>query len=161
MPGFPVLHYLPDLFRLMSIESMMPSNHLILSFTSASVLPVKSQDLFPLGLTGLICLQAKGLSGVFSNTVVWKHQFFGSQPSLWSNSHLCMTTGKTIAWYDCIQKHQTEQSNLEEKRREVTKESLCGTPFKRSSARAGNGDLIHDFKCNLQVKLKNVVRIYL
>ena len=47
------------------------------------------------------------------------------------------------------------------KRREVTKESFCRTPFKRSSARVGKGDLIHDFKCDLQVKLKNVVRIYL
>ena len=80
------------------------------------VLPMNIQDWFPLELTGLICLQWEGLSRVFSNTVVWKHQFFGSQPSLWSNSHLCMTTGKTITWYDCIQKHQTEQSNLEEKR---------------------------------------------
>ena len=46
------------------------------------------QDWFPLGLSGLISLQSKGLSGVFSNTTVQKHQFFGAQPSLWSSSHI-------------------------------------------------------------------------
>ena len=46
------------------------------------------QDLFPLGLTGLISLQAKGFSRAFSNTTVEKHQFFGAQPSLWSTSHI-------------------------------------------------------------------------
>ena len=55
---------------------------------SASVLPMNIQDWFPLGLTGLISLQSKGLSRVFSNTTVQKHQFFGTQPSLWSNSHI-------------------------------------------------------------------------
>ena len=48
---------------------------------SASVLPVNMQDWFPLGLTDLISLQSKGLSRVFSNTTVQKHQFFGTQPS--------------------------------------------------------------------------------
>ena len=42
----------------------------------------------PLGLTGLIPLQSKGLSRVFSRTRIWKHQFFSAQPSLWSNSHI-------------------------------------------------------------------------
>ena len=55
---------------------------------SASVLPMNIQDWFPLGWTGWISLQSKGLSRVFSNTVVQKHQFFGTQPSLWSNSHI-------------------------------------------------------------------------
>ena len=55
---------------------------------SASVLPMNIQDWFPLGLTGLISLQSKGLSRVFSSTTVWKHQFFGAQPSLWSNPHI-------------------------------------------------------------------------
>ena len=64
---------------------------------SASVLPVNIQDWFPLGLTGWISLQSKGLSRVFSSTTVQKHQFFGAQLSLWSNSHPYMTTGKTIA----------------------------------------------------------------
>ena len=104
-----------SLLKLMSLELMMPSNHLTLchplfscpqplpasgSFpvsqlfpsgsqsigasASASVLPITIQDWFPLGLTGLISLQSKGLSRVFSNTAVQKHQFFGTQPSLWS-----------------------------------------------------------------------------
>ena len=66
---------------------------------SASVLPMNIQDWFPLGLTGLISLQSKGLSRIFSNTTVQKHQFFGSQPSLCmiQLSHSYMTTGKTIA----------------------------------------------------------------
>ena len=49
---------------------------------SASVLPMNIQDLFPLGLTCLISLQSKGLSKVFSNTTVQKHQFLGTQLSL-------------------------------------------------------------------------------
>ena len=49
---------------------------------SASVLPMNIQDLFPLGLTGLISLQSKGLSRVFSKTAVQKHQFFRAQLSL-------------------------------------------------------------------------------
>ena len=56
---------------------------------SASVLPMNIQDWFPLGLTGLISLSSKGLSRVFSSTTVWKYQFFGTEPSLWSNSHIC------------------------------------------------------------------------
>ena len=55
---------------------------------SVSVLPVNIQDWFPLGLTGSISLQSKGLSRVFANTTVLKHQFFGAQPSLWSNSNI-------------------------------------------------------------------------
>ena len=55
---------------------------------SASVLPRNIQDLFPLGLTGLITLLSKGLSRVFSNPTVQKHQFFGTQLSLRSNSHI-------------------------------------------------------------------------
>ena len=108
-----------SLLKLMSIESVMPSNHLILchpllflpqsfpasgSFqmsqlfasdglrigasASTSVLPMNIKGWFPLGLTGLISLQSKGLSRVFSNTTVLKHQFFSAQPSLWSNSHI-------------------------------------------------------------------------
>ena len=56
--------------------------------TSASVLPVNIQGWFPLGLTGLIFLQSKGLSRVFSSTTIQKHQFLGAQPSLWSNSYI-------------------------------------------------------------------------
>jgi len=54
----------------------------------ASVLPMNIQDWFPLGWTGFISLQSKGLSRVFSNTTVQKHQFFSAQLSLWSDSHI-------------------------------------------------------------------------
>ena len=105
--------------KLMSNESMMSSNHLILCrpffsclqpfptsgsfqmsqlFTSSSqnigvsastsVLPMNTQDWSPLEWTGWISLQCKGLSGVFSNTTVQKHQFFGAQLSSQSNSHI-------------------------------------------------------------------------
>ena len=53
----------------------------------ASVLPMIIQDWVPLGLTALISLPFKGLSRVFSDTTVWKHQFFGTQLSLWSKAH--------------------------------------------------------------------------
>ena len=55
---------------------------------SASVLPVNIQDLFPLGLTGLISMLSKGLSRVMSSITIWKHQVFDTQPSLCSNSHI-------------------------------------------------------------------------
>ena len=102
-----------SLLKLMSIESVMPSNHLILCHplllrpsifrsirvfsnqsvlcirwqrigvsTSTSVLPMNIQDWFPLGWTGWNSLQSKGLSRVFSNTTVQKHQFFCAQLSL-------------------------------------------------------------------------------
>ena len=52
---------------------------------STSVLPMNIQDWSPLGWTGWISLKSKGLSRVFFNTTVQKHQFFGAQSSLWSN----------------------------------------------------------------------------
>ena len=55
---------------------------------SASVLPKNIQDWFPLGWTGWISLQSKGLSRVFFNITVQKHQFFNAKLSLWSNSHI-------------------------------------------------------------------------
>ena len=64
---------------------------------SASVLPMNIQGWFPLELTALISLLSKGLSRVFSSATVWKYQFFGAQPSLWSNSHIHTWTGKIIA----------------------------------------------------------------
>ena len=54
----------------------------------ASFLPKKSQGLSPSERTGWISLQSKGRSSIFSNTTVQKHQFFGAQPSLQSNSHI-------------------------------------------------------------------------
>ena len=105
--------------KLMSIESVMPSNHLtfyrplllwlsifpsirVFSNESAlcirwpnigvsastSVPPMNTQDWSPLGSPDWISLQSKGLSRVFSNTTVQKHQFFGAQLSLLSNSHI-------------------------------------------------------------------------
>ena len=56
---------------------------------SASVLPMNIQGWFSLGWTGLVSLLSKGLPTVFSSTRVRKHQFFSTQPSLWSNSHTC------------------------------------------------------------------------
>ena len=55
---------------------------------STSVLPMNTQDWSPLGWTGWISLQSKGLSRVFFNTTVQKHQFFSAQPSSQSNSHI-------------------------------------------------------------------------
>ena len=55
---------------------------------SASVLSMNTQDWFPLRLTGLISLHSKGLSRIFSNNTVQKHQFFSAQLSLWSKSHI-------------------------------------------------------------------------
>ena len=55
---------------------------------SISVLPVNTEHWFSLGWTGCTFLQSKGLSRVFSNTTVQKHQFFSTQLSLWSNSHI-------------------------------------------------------------------------
>ena len=65
---------------------------------SASVLPMNIQGWFPSELTRLISLSSKGLSTVFPNTTIHKHQFFGAQPSLWSNSHIhTWLLEKTIA----------------------------------------------------------------
>ena len=63
----------------------------------APVLPMNTQDWSPFGWTGWISLQSKGLSRVFSNTIVQKHQFSSTQFSLQSNSHPYMAIGKTIA----------------------------------------------------------------
>ena len=117
-PGFPVLRYLPEFAQThvhgvsddpTISSSVVPFSSCPESFpasgsfpvsqlfassgqsvgASASVLPIHIQGWFPLGLTSLIILLSKGLSRVFSNTTVQKHQFFGAQPSLWSNSHIC------------------------------------------------------------------------
>ena len=68
---------------------------------SASVFPMIIQTWFPLGVTGWISLQCKRLSRVFSNTTVQRHQFFGSQLSLESNSHMhAWLLGKPWIWLD-------------------------------------------------------------
>ena len=115
----PPYHQLPETTQPMSIESVMPSNHLILCHPlvllpsifpsirvfsnesalrnrwpkigvsgSASVLLMNTQNWYPLGWTDWISLHYKELSRVFSNTTVQKHQFFGAQLSLQSNSHI-------------------------------------------------------------------------
>ena len=65
-----------------------PSGQSIGVSASTTVLPMNIQGWFPLRLTGLISLQSKRLLRVFSSTTVQKHQFFGTQPSLWSSSHI-------------------------------------------------------------------------
>ena len=68
---------------------------------SASVLPMNTQDWSPLGWTGRISLQSKGLSRVFSNTTVQKHQFFGAQLFSQSNSHIhTWPLEKPLPWLD-------------------------------------------------------------
>ena len=118
MPGCPVLHYLPEFAQTHGqwvSDATQPSpplsspSPLALNVSqhqglfkwvsslhqmgqcigaSASVLPINIQDWFPLRLTGLISLLSKGLTRVFSNTTVQKHQFFGAQLSSQSNSHI-------------------------------------------------------------------------
>ena len=73
------------------------------ALASASVLPMNIQNWFPLGWTGWISLNSKGLSRVFSNTTVWKHQFFGAQLSL-------RPTLTSI--YDHWKNHSLDQTDL-------------------------------------------------
>ena len=72
---------------------------------SASVLLMNIQNLFLLGLTGLISLLSQGLSRVFFSTAGQKHQFFGAQLSLWSNTHPYMTTCMVTSIHDCMYGH--------------------------------------------------------
>ena len=130
--GFPSLRYFQECVQLMSIDSVMPSNHLILcnllllspsispsirvflkwisslhqvdlcisigSSTSVSVLPMKIQEWFSLGLTCLISLLSKGLSKVFSSTTVERNQLFGAQLFFIAQLlHLYTSTGKITA----------------------------------------------------------------
>ena len=113
-PGFLVLHCLPEFAQThvhCACDAIQPSQSLsppslpalnisqhqglfhwvgqsVRASASGSVLPMNIQDWFPLGLTGWISLRSKGLSSVFSNTTVQKHQFFGAQLSFWSYSHI-------------------------------------------------------------------------
>ena len=84
-PYHPLSTPSPSVFPSIRVFSIELAPHI--RWASASVLPL-IQDWSPLRLTGLISLQSKGLSRVFSNTTVQKHQFFGAQLSLWSNSHI-------------------------------------------------------------------------
>ena len=82
------LLFLPSIFPNIRVFSSESALHIrwakYWSFRFRTVLLMNIQGRFPLGLTGLIALQSKGLSRVFSNTTVQKHQFFGFQPFLWS-----------------------------------------------------------------------------
>ena len=81
---FPVLGSLPMSQLFTSCSQTIGAS------AAASVLPMNIQDGYNLGFTGLISLQSKGLSRVFSSTTVQKQQFFTTQLSLWSNSHICI-----------------------------------------------------------------------
>ena len=128
MPGFPVLHYLPEFAQTHADWSIIPSNHLILCHpllllssifpsirfffpwnqffasggqsiaASAPVLPVNIQDWFPLGLIGWISLQLKGLLRVFSNTSLKALILQCSAFFMIQLSYPYMTAGKTIVW---------------------------------------------------------------
>ena len=69
-------------------QSFTSGSQSIRALASVTILPMNTQGWFPSGLTSLISLQSKGLSRVFSNTTVQRHQFFTTQPSLWSKSHI-------------------------------------------------------------------------
>ena len=119
MPGFPVLHYLPEFAQIhvhwvsVTISSSASSFSFCLQFfptsasftmsqiltpggpsigasASATVLPMNIQEWVPLGLIVLISLLSKGLSRDFSSTTIWKHQFLDEL------SHQYITIGKTI-----------------------------------------------------------------
>ena len=118
-PGFPVLHYLSELAQThvhqvsdaiqpshLPVTPLLPALHLSqhqglfqwvgFSHQVAKILELQHQSFrlsiqgwFPLGLTSSISLLSKGLLRVFSSTTIRKHQFFGAQPFLWFNSHIC------------------------------------------------------------------------
>ena len=94
-PSHPLSFPSPLAFNLFPASGSFPVSQLFASGSqsirvsaSTSVLPMNTQGWSPLGWTGWISLQSKGLSRVFSSTAVRKHQFFCAQPSLWSNSHI-------------------------------------------------------------------------
>ena len=82
--------------------------------TSASVLPMNIQDWFPLGLTGWIPLQSKGLSRVFFNTTVQKHQFFGTQVAQMVKClpSMRVTHVQSLAWEDPLEKGTATHSSI-------------------------------------------------
>ena len=89
IPFFSCLQSFPESGSFQVSQFFASRGQNIRASASASVLPMNIQDWFPLGWTGWIALQSKGLSRVFSNTTVQKHQFFGAQPCLWSSCHIC------------------------------------------------------------------------
>ena len=130
-----------SLLKLMSIESVMPFNHLILChslllpsvfpsirvFSNESVLRIRwpkywsfsfnispsneYSGLISLGLTGLISLKSKGFSRVSSSTIVWKHQFFSTQLSLLSN-FLCCCCPTLVSIHGCWKNHSFNKADF-------------------------------------------------
>ena len=88
IPFFSSLQSFPASETFQMSQLFTPGGQSIGVSASASELPMNIQDWCPLGWTGWIFLQSKGLSRVFSNTTVQKHQFFGTQLSLWFSSHI-------------------------------------------------------------------------
>ena len=106
-PFHPLLSPSPPAFNLSQHQGLFQESVLPIrgqstrASTSASVLPKNIQDWFPLGLTGWISLQSKGLVRVLSNTTVQKHQFFSTQLFLWSNFHIhTWLLEKSQLWLD-------------------------------------------------------------
>ena len=88
VPFFSCLHSFPASGSFPVSQLFTSGSQSTVVSASASVLPMNTQDWFPSGWTGWISLQSKGLSRVFSDTTVQKHQFFGAQLSSQSNSHI-------------------------------------------------------------------------
>ena len=98
VPFFSCLQSFPASGAFQMSELFISGGQSTVVSASTSVLPMNIQDWSPLGWTGWIALQSKGLSRVFSNTTVQKHQFFGTSVFFMVQlSHPYMTTGKTIA----------------------------------------------------------------
>ena len=133
MPGFPVLHYLPEFAQtcvhwigdaIQPSHPLLPTSHLALSLSqhqgffqwigflhqvakywsfSFSISPSSEYSgLISFRMDWLDLLQFKGLSRVFSNTTVQKHQFFCTKPSLWSNSHIHTWLLEKNHSFDCL-----------------------------------------------------------
>ena len=88
IPFSSCLQYFPASGSFQMSPLFTPGGQNIGVSASTSILPMNTQDWSPLGWTGWISLQSKGLSRVLSNTTVQKHQFFSAQLSLYSNSHI-------------------------------------------------------------------------
>ena len=141
-PGFPVLRYLLGLLKLMSIESVMPSNHLILCcsflllpsvfpsirvFSSELALQSRGPKYWSFSISpsneysGLISfrvdwfdlLTVQEILQSLSSSTIWKHQFFNTQPSLWSNSHISVwLLEKPYFWLYTLHTHGKVLSQL-------------------------------------------------
>ena len=106
IPSHPLPPSSPFAFSLSQHQDFFPMSWLFTSGSqsseisaSVSVLPMNIQGWFPLGSTGLLSLLSKGLSGVFSSTIIWKHQLFSAQASLWSSCYICTWwLKKTSLW---------------------------------------------------------------